>query len=162
MWWSASFSPVGRYPAVTPRGCTYASRVLAVVCAVCVGLGVVFITTRGDPPLSAAADARPPALQPAAPPAPAPPVADGRAAAAAAAAEAKAASATQLAIAVLDRTTGEMAVGDRGEEPFYTASEAKVVLVVDMLDRRRTAGLAVDDPSLALVERALSQSDDSA
>jgi hypothetical protein len=156
--WSASFRAVERDPAVTPRAYTYASRVLAVVCAVAVGLGVVFITTRGAAPLVAPADVSV-AAPPAAPTAPAP---DGRAAAAAAAAETTAAASTQLGVAVLDRTTGELAVGRHGDEPYYTASESKVVLAVDVLDRRRLDGLAVDDKSLELIERALGQGDDAA
>jgi hypothetical protein len=149
---------------VTPRGYTYASRVLAVVCVVAVGLGVVFIATRAPAPLVVPTSAQPSDPPAPAPPAPAPtaPAPDGRAAAAAAAAESTAAASTHLGVAVLDRTTGELAVGDRGDEPFYTASEAKVVLAVDVLDRRRLDGLAVDDRSLDLLKRALSQSDDSA
>jgi hypothetical protein len=157
--WSASSGVVERDPAVTPRARSWASRALAVVCAVAVGLGVVFIATRGPAPLAAPVDAGAPS---AAPPSPAAPAPDGRAAAAAAAAEAEAAASTQLGVAVLDRTTGELAVGERGDEPYYTASEAKVVLAVDVLDRRRLDGLAVDDRSLALMGRALSRSDDGA
>jgi hypothetical protein len=56
--------------------------------------------------------------------------------------------------------TRALAVGRRGEEPYYTASEAKVVLAVDALDRCRLDGLAVDDRSLDLVRRASSRSDD--
>jgi hypothetical protein len=156
--------------------------VLAVVCAVAVALGVVFITTRGDgPPLvpSVTAQGNPPGTAPAtapgtppgtasgappsaAPPPPAAPAPAGRAAAEGAAAEDVAAASTQLGVAVLDRVTGEFAVGRRGDEPIYTASEAKIVLVVDMLDRRRLDGLAVDDAALDLVRRALSRSDDNA
>src|SRR3954471_6376241 len=72
--WSASFRAVERDPAVTPRAYTYASRVLAVVCAVAVGLGVVFITTRGAAPLVPPADvsAAPPPGRPPPPRAPRP------------------------------------------------------------------------------------------
>jgi hypothetical protein len=159
--WSTSFRAVERDPAVTARAYTWASRALAVVCVIAVGLGVVFIATRGPAPLvvpTAAGAVTPPAT-PAAPATPAP---EGRASAAVTAAEAAAARSTQLGVAVLDRTTGELAVGRRGDEPYYTASEAKMVLVVDVLDRRRLDGLAVDDRSLDLVKRALSQSDDGA
>jgi hypothetical protein len=137
--------------------------VLAVVCAVAVGLGVVFIATRGAAPAVTPTGALG-AAQPAAPPAPTPtaPAPDGRAAAAATAAGSTAATSTQLGVAVLDRATGEIAVGERGDEPFYTASEAKLVLAVDVLDRRRLDGLAVDDQSLELIKRALGQSDDGA
>lgn len=90
------------------------------------------------------------------------PPAAGRATAAVAAAEAAARNTTLLAVAVLDRATGEVAVGMGGTEPFYTASLSKVVLVVDVLDRRRLDGLAVSDADLDLIRRALGPSDDGA
>ncbi|MBW0091636.1 hypothetical protein I4I73_16960 [Pseudonocardia sp. KRD-184] len=91
-----------------------------------------------------------------------PPARTGLARAAVEAAEAAATSATELGVAVLDRATGETAVGDRGAEPFYTASLSKLVVAVDMLDRRRTEGLVLTDADLDLVRRALGPSDDSA
>lgn len=91
-----------------------------------------------------------------------PPVERGLAQAAVNAAQEQAASGTQLGVAVLDRTTGELAVGDRGHERFYTASLAKLIVIVDVLDRRRTEGLKVTDADLKLFERALGPSDDSA
>jgi hypothetical protein len=78
------------------------------------------------------------------------------------AAESAAGSSTELAVAVLDRSTGELAVGGRGDEPFYTASLSKLVVTVDVLDRRRLEGLQVGDADLALFRRALGPSDDSA
>lgn len=78
------------------------------------------------------------------------------------AAQAAAAPATELGVAVLDRVTGETAVGDRGAEPFYTASLSKLVVAVDMLDRRRTESLVVTAQDLDLVRRALGPSDDAA
>jgi hypothetical protein len=91
-----------------------------------------------------------------------PPVQRGLAQAAVNAAERRASSGTQLGVAVLDRTTGELAVGDRGHERFYTASLSKLIVIVDVLDRRRTEGLAVTDADLQLFARALGPSDDSA
>jgi hypothetical protein len=91
-----------------------------------------------------------------------PPVRHGLAQAAVDAAQAKAAGSTQLAVAVLDRSTGEMAVGARGHEPYYTASLAKLIVIVDVLDRRRKSELTVTDADLALFRRALALSDDSA
>lgn len=86
----------------------------------------------------------------------------GHARAAVLAAEAAAAPGTQLGVAVYDRVTRESAVGDRGTEPFMTASLAKVVLAVDMLDRRRLDGLTITDGDISLLRRALGPSDDSA
>jgi hypothetical protein len=91
-----------------------------------------------------------------------PPLQRGLAQAAVNAAQAQAAASTELAVAVLDRGTGELAVGARGNEPFYTASLSKVLVAVDVLDRRRLEGLAVSDEDIALFRRALGPSDDSA
>ncbi|WP_297645693.1 hypothetical protein [Pseudonocardia sp.] len=65
-------------------------------------------------------------------------------------------------MAVLDRVTDESAVGRRGTEPFYAASLSKVVVAVDVLDRRRSEGLTVTGADLVLFRRALGPSDDSA
>ncbi|GAA2558100.1 hypothetical protein [Pseudonocardia hydrocarbonoxydans] len=90
------------------------------------------------------------------------PVDDGRAQAAVDAAQAAASATTELGVAVLDRVTGRTAAGDRGDEPFYTASLSKLVVAVDVLDRRRTEDLAVTDDDLDLLRRALGPSDDAA
>ena len=86
----------------------------------------------------------------------------GLAQAAVDAAQARAAGSTELAVAVLDRTTGELAVNGRSDEPYYTASLSKLVVAVDVLDRRRLEGLTVNDADLALFARALGPSDDAA
>ena len=91
-----------------------------------------------------------------------PPVQRGLAQAAVKAAEERASEGTQLAVAVFDRATGELAVGSRGHERFYTASLAKLIVAVDVLDRRRTEGLQVSDADLQFFARALGSSDDSA
>jgi hypothetical protein len=109
------------------------------------------------------APAAPSLLSPAATPTPSPaPPGRDLARAAVDAAQARAAGSTQLAVAVLDRRTGELAVNGRGDEPYYTASLSKLVVIVDVLDRRRLDGLTVTDADLALIERALGPSDDSA
>jgi hypothetical protein len=91
-----------------------------------------------------------------------PPVQRGLAQAAVKAAQEQASSATDLGVAVFDRSTDELAVGERGHERFYTASLSKLIIIVDVLDRRRTEGLQVSDDDLKLVARALGPSDDSA
>ncbi|MBW0116897.1 class A beta-lactamase-related serine hydrolase [Pseudonocardia abyssalis] len=152
---------------------TSSTRPVAAGGLVCACLAVVSVAI----PL-VAADDRPMAMarfSVAAPPTPAPvPVPTipdlvfapaprtGLAQAAVDAAQASAAPATELGVAVLDRVTGETVVGDRGAEPFYTASLSKLVVAVDVLDRRRTEGLVVTDDDLDLVRRALGPSDDSA
>lgn len=65
-------------------------------------------------------------------------------------------------IAVLDLSTGELVQNTNGRKQFYSASLAKLLLVVDMLDRRRTAGLTIPASDLDLVGRALRASDDDA
>lgn len=64
----------------------------------------------------------------------------GSSAKAAVAAAEQAAGSAELAVAVLDRRTGELAIGSRGTDAIYAASLSKVVLAVDMLDRRRLGG----------------------
>jgi hypothetical protein len=50
----------------------------------------------------------------------------------------------------------------RGDEPYYTAAPSKLVVIVDVLDRRRLEGLTVTDADLVLFRRALGPSDDAA
>ena len=127
--------------------------------------GVTYLvgdTIRQAPAVAQPAPSAAPGTEAAAPTPTPPPVRRGLAQAAVDAAQAKSARSTQLAVAVLDRTTGELAVGSRGHEPFYTASLAKLIVIVDVLDRRRTEGLKVTDADLALFRRACALSDDSA
>jgi hypothetical protein len=127
--------------------------------------GPLLVTDSGPVPTLAAASAVPAAdAAPAAPPdtPEPPPVQRGLAQAAVNAAEQRASSGTQLGVAVFDRTTGEVAVGGRGHERFYTASLSKLIVIVDVLDRRRAEGLQVTDADLQLFARALGPSDDSA
>ena len=67
-----------------------------------------------------------------------------------------------LGTASLDRATGELALGSRGAEPVYTASLSKLMLAVDVLDRRRLEGLEVTESDSRLIQRALGPSDDGA
>lgn len=90
------------------------------------------------------------------------PLGTGLAGAAMAGAEGAVSTSTHLAVAVLDRATGELALGARGAEPFPAASLSKLVLAVDVLDRRRFEGLALSDVDVALIHAALGPSDDNA
>lgn len=167
---------VGREVHVTHATYVRRARRLAVACALSLLLAIPVILSPGlrQPTVvtgltglgragPTAGTAAPPPEPPTAPvPTPAPVPRTGLAQAAVDAAEAAAAPRTELAVAVLDRTTGEVAVGDRGAEPYYTASLAKVVLAVDVLDRQRLDGLVVTDEDVALLRRALGPSDDSA
>jgi hypothetical protein len=123
------------------------------------------ISSSAAPPAAAPAPqaevASAPTTQPS-PTAEVPTLQRGLAQAAVDAAQAAAGPGIELAVAVLDRGTGEIAVGARGNEPYYTASLSKVVVAVDVLDRRRLEGLTVTDDDVALFRRALGASDDSA
>lgn len=172
---------------MTPRLRTQLSRALVVPLVAALVLAVQFIVTDGGGPVRAAIVARAaasaaqqsepvvpppaPALPAPAPLAPAPlamaapqpePPRTGMARAAVDAAESVAPERTDFAVAVLDRDTGELALGKRGTEPFYTASLSKVVVAVDIVDRRRLEGLVVTPADLELLHRALSASDDGA
>jgi hypothetical protein len=67
-----------------------------------------------------------------------------------------------LGVAALNLRTGDFAVGRDGGRQFYSASLVKLIVVVDMLDRRRLEGRPISDADLRLVARALSASDDGA
>ena len=73
-----------------------------------------------------------------------------------------AAAPTGSTIAVLDRLTSEVAVGQGGTAGVLSASLSKLVLVVDMFDRRSAEGLPITDVDVGLVRRALGPSDDAA
>lgn len=114
----------------------------------------------------AAADARAYAAPPAAgstpPPASSePPAARVDFGAGLAAAEAAAGDSVDLGVAVMDLRTGDL-FGSGGEKQYYSASLSKLLLVVDVLDRREAGELELSDDGLGLVERALSYSDDGA
>ena len=84
--------------------------------------------------------------------------------AASAAAEnaAAAAGGIELESAILDPATGALALGGRSAPPMLSASLSKLVVVVDIIDRRREEGLLVGDADLGLIRRVLGPSDDSA
>jgi hypothetical protein len=65
-------------------------------------------------------------------------------------------------IAVLDRLTSEVAVGAGAEAGVLSASLSKLVLAVDMADRRRAEGITIGDVDVRLLQRALGPSDDAA
>jgi hypothetical protein len=113
-------------------------------------------------PADAMAPGLVPTVAPTPTPTPAPALVTGLAAAAVQAGEAAAGGRTELAVAVLDRATGESAASPTGTAPVLTASLSKVVVAVDILDRRRLDGLVVTDSDLDRLRRALGPSDDGA
>jgi hypothetical protein len=86
----------------------------------------------------------------------------GLADAAVAAAQAVVSGGTELAVAVLDRAADETALGALAAEPLYTASLSKLLVAVDLVERRRAEGLVLDPVALDRLRRMLSASDDSA
>lgn len=163
-------------PAVRRRGVAFARVLLALGVAVAVVAVTVVLTrsTGADPAGSTVPAARPmPAPAPATSANAVPAPRQGLAAAAVAAAEAAsgdvgfapgppAGAPVGSTIAVLDRRTSEVAVGQGGTAGVLSASLSKLVLAVDMVDRRRTEGLPITDVDTDLVRRALGPSDDAA
>jgi len=153
----------GRRRSASHSGPWSALGVLLVLAVV----GPLLVTDSGplEPTVTAASTAPLTEVTPAVPPdipEPPPPPQRGLAQAAVDAAEQRASSGTELGVAVLDRTTDELAVGSLGHERFYTASLAKLIVIVDVLYRHRTEGLQVTDADRQLFARALGPSDDSA
>ncbi|GAA4842710.1 serine hydrolase [Pseudonocardia benzenivorans] len=73
-----------------------------------------------------------------------------------------AASPSDLGVAVLDRDTGQQAVGTRGSEQFYSASVVKLYTVVAILHRVETGEVTLSAADTTDIQRALSLSDDQA
>ena len=160
------FSACGRDVDVTFRACERRTRAFIIASGLALLFAGPVIAANGlsqarataaapEPALPAAGGLLPDLNPPAAP-------STGLARAAVAAAEGAAGGSTELAVAVLDRETGEVALGARASEPYYTASLSKVVVAVDALDRRRLEGLVVTDPDIDLLRQAIGPSDDGA
>lgn len=71
-------------------------------------------------------------------------------------------SGQRYGVAVLDRATGQVAVGDLGAAPFYSASVVKLLTVVDILHRVHLGTHSLTDEQAERIRRALSRSDDQA
>ncbi|MFC4945564.1 serine hydrolase [Pseudonocardia sp. GCM10023141] len=69
---------------------------------------------------------------------------------------------TQIGAAVLDRSTGQLEMGDDGGTPFYSASVVKLYTVVAILHRVETGDVTLTDDVTDEIQRALSRSDDEA
>ncbi|PVZ12090.1 hypothetical protein C8D89_103421 [Actinomycetospora cinnamomea] len=67
-----------------------------------------------------------------------------------------------VGVAVADIASGELSPGVAGDERFDTASLAKLLLIVDMLQRQRDGELTLGPRDLRLVHAALSASSDPA
>ena len=66
----------------------------------------------------------------------------------------------ELEAAILDTETGQLALGGRAAIPMLSASLSKLIVAVDIVDRRRADGLVVDPFAIELIRQALGPSDD--
>jgi hypothetical protein len=69
---------------------------------------------------------------------------------------------TKFGVAVLDRTTGQLAVGAGGATAFYSASVVKLYTVVAILHRVETGSVTLTAADRTNIQRALMASDDQA
>jgi len=67
-----------------------------------------------------------------------------------------------LAVAVLDRTTGEITTNAEGDTPLRAASVAKLFTIADILSRREAGQVTTTAADEERIRRALSLSDDAA
>ena len=142
--------------------------VLVVLAAAVVATGVVLITSptllgsrsplTRDAPTSSSAPSEPSETSSATTTTPAPPVSRAQEAVDAATAAATRSSA-QVAVAVLDRTTGTLRYNDLGTKVQNSASLAKLFTIIDMLTHYRSE---VTEADRALARRCLIASDDNA
>ncbi len=63
-------------------------------------------------------------------------------------------------IAILDRRDDRMSANSSATTPTLSASLAKLILAVDIVDHHRDAGTVVGEPDVGLIGRALGPSDD--
>ena len=71
-------------------------------------------------------------------------------------------SRVQFGVAILDRNTGTLTLGQEGGTQFYSVSVIKLFLVVDILHNVETGQDTLTDDDVDLIQRALSRSDDNA
>jgi hypothetical protein len=69
---------------------------------------------------------------------------------------------TQVGVAVLDRATGRLDLGELGATAFYSASVVKLFTAVDVLRRAETGGATLTQAHRTTIQRALTVSDDAA
>jgi hypothetical protein len=69
---------------------------------------------------------------------------------------------TQVGVAVLDRTTGRLDLGQLGATAFYSASVVKLFTAVDVLRRVETGGATLTQAQRVKLQRSLTVSDDAA
>ena len=71
-------------------------------------------------------------------------------------------SKAEYGIAVLDRRTGQLTLGEEGAVPFYSASVVKLFTVVDILHRADVGTVSLTDTQRTQIQRALRVSDNQA
>jgi beta-lactamase family protein len=70
--------------------------------------------------------------------------------------------AAEYGVAVLDRATGQLTLGQEGAVPFRSASVVKLLTVVDILHRTDTKAVTLTPAQQVLIRKALDASDDKA
>lgn len=68
----------------------------------------------------------------------------------------------EYGVAVLDRTTGAVNLGQEGSTPFYSASVVKLFTIVDVLHRSEAGEITLTSAQRDDIQRALEASDDKA
>ncbi|MDT7684632.1 MAG: hypothetical protein QOG57_4942 [Pseudonocardiales bacterium] len=71
-------------------------------------------------------------------------------------------SRAEYGVAVFDRTTGQLTLGEEGAVAFFSASVVKLFTVVDILHRTETGAAKLTPAQHTQIQRALSLSDDKA
>jgi hypothetical protein len=71
-------------------------------------------------------------------------------------------AAAEYGVAVLDRSTGAVSLGQEGSIPFYSASVVKLFTIVDVLHRDEVGDITLTSAQRADIQRALKASDDKA
>lgn len=68
----------------------------------------------------------------------------------------------QVGVAVQDRATGQLMVGQYGDKQFYSASVVKLFLITELLHEKEAGEIQLTSTDTYLMRRALSASDDAA
>lgn len=68
----------------------------------------------------------------------------------------------QIGVAVQDRASGKLMVGQYGDKQFYSASVVKLFLITELLHQKESGEIQLTSTDTYLMRRALSASDDAA
>jgi hypothetical protein len=68
----------------------------------------------------------------------------------------------RFGVAILDRISGKVTLGNEGSTPFYSASELKLFVIADVLHEQEIGAESLTPQDISYINRALSLSDDNA